>query len=50
MNRLPNWLKWLVVVLACALLGVMALAVDRRAAEVEMPEPDHTFGIYRESE
>ena len=49
MDRLPNWLKWLVVVLACAVMGALMLAVNDRAARVDMPEPDDTFGIYRDS-
>ena len=32
MDRLPNWLKWLVVALVFAVLAVMVLAVDRRAS------------------
>ena len=47
MDRIPNWLKWLIVAAAFVVLAVMVLAVDRRAARVEMPPPDNTFGIYR---
>ncbi len=47
MDRLPNWLKWLIVAAAFVVLAVMVLAVDRRASRVEMPAPDNTFGIYR---
>lgn len=50
MDRLPNWLKWLVVALVFAVLAVMVLAVDRRASRVDMPEPDNTFGIYRDTD
>ena len=47
MDRIPNWLKWLIVAAAFVVLAVMVLAVDRRASRVEMPPPDNTFGIYR---
>ena len=40
MDRLPNWLKWLVVALVFAVLAVMVLAVDRRASRVDMPDPE----------
>lgn len=50
MDRLPNWLKWLVVALVFAVLAVMVLAVDRRASRVDMPAPDNTFGIYRDAD
>lgn len=50
MNRIPNWLKWLVVALVFALMGAAVLAVDRRASQVDMPDPDNTFGIYRETD
>ena len=38
MNRIPNWLKWLVVALVFALMGAAVLAVDRRASRVDMPD------------
>lgn len=47
MKNLPDWLKWLVVVLILLLMGALALAVNDRASRVEMPEPDTTFGIYK---
>ena len=50
MNRIPNWLKWLVVALVFALMGAAVLAVDRRASRGDMPDPDNTFGIYREAD
>ena len=49
MQRLPDWLKWLVVVLALVVLGALMLAVDDRASRVDMPDPDDTFGIYQSS-
>ena len=50
MDRIPNWLKWLIVAAAFVVLAVMMLAVDRRASRVEMPPPDNTFGIYRSAD
>ena len=47
MDRLPNWPKWVVVALALAVMAALMLAVNDRAARVEMPPPDNTFGIYR---
>ena len=49
MQRLPDWLKWLVVVLALVVLGALILAVDVRASRVDMPDPDDSFGIYQSS-
>ena len=50
MNRIPNWLKWLVLALVFALIGAAVLAVDRRASRVDIPDPDNTFGIYRDAD
>ena len=47
MNGLPDWLKWLVVVVVFVLLAGLMLAVNDRASRVDMPEPDNTFGIYK---
>ena len=47
MDRLPNWLKWLVVAVVFAVLAVMVLAVDRRAPRVDTPDPATPFGTYR---
>ncbi len=41
MKQMPDWVKWLVVVLL--------LAVNDRASRVDMPAPDDTFGFYRSS-
>lgn len=49
MNGLPNWLKWLVVVVVFVVMAGVMLAVNDRASRVDMPEPDNTFGIYRSS-
>ena len=44
MNKLPNAVKWLIVLAA---MGVLMWKVNDRASRVEMPAPDNTFGIYR---
>ena len=49
MNRMPDWLKWLVILFAFVILAGLMLAVNDRASRVDMPEPDNTFGIYRSS-
>ena len=49
MKQMPDWVKWLVVVLLLALLAVLVLAVNDRASRVDMPAPDGTFGFYRSS-
>lgn len=46
MKNLPNFVKWLIVLLALAAMGAMLWAVNDRASRVEMPAPDNTFGIY----
>lgn len=46
MKKLPNAVKWLIIVAVLALFAVMAFAVNDRASRVEMPPPDDTFGIY----
>ena len=43
MKKLPNAVKWLIIV---AVLAAMAFAVNDRASRVDMPAPDNTFGIY----
>ena len=47
MNRMPDWLKWLVILFVFVILAGLMLAVNDRASRVDMPEPDNTFGIYR---
>ena len=47
MKKLPNWLKWIIVIAAMLLMAVMVLAVNDRASRVEMPPPDNSFGIYK---
>lgn len=46
MKNLPNFVKWLIIVVMLAVFAAMAFAVDDRASRVEMPAPDDTFGIY----
>ncbi|MGN0708233.1 MAG: hypothetical protein ACI4JC_09560 [Faecalibacterium sp.] len=46
MKKLPNWVKWIIVIAALAAMGWMMWAVNDRASRVKMPEPDNTFGIY----
>ena len=41
MKKLPNAVKWLIIVAVLA-----AFAVNDRASRVDMPAPDNTFGIY----
>lgn len=47
MKKLPNFVKWLIILAALAAMGWMMWAVNGRASRVEMPAPDNTFGIYR---
>ena len=46
MKKLPNFIKWLIILAALAAMGWMMWAVNDRASRVEMPAPDNTFGIY----
>ncbi len=46
MKKLPNFVKWIIVLAALAAMGWMMWAVNDRASRVEMPAPDNTFGIY----
>lgn len=46
MKKLPNFVKWLIILAALAAMGWMMWAVNDRASRVEMPTPDNTFGIY----
>ena len=47
MKKLPNSVKWLIILVVLAAMGAMMWAVNDRASRVEMPAPDNTFGIYR---
>ena len=46
MKKLPNFVKWLIILATLAAMGWMMWAVNDRASRVEMPAPDNTFGIY----
>lgn len=46
MKKLPNFVKWLIILAALAAMGWMMWAVNDRASRVKMPAPDNTFGIY----
>lgn len=46
MKKLPNFVKWLIILAALAAMGWMMWAVNDRASRVEMPAPDNTFGFY----
>lgn len=50
MNKLPNSIKWLIIVVTLAVLALIAFAVNDRASRVQMPAPDNTFGVYRTAE
>ena len=47
MKKLPNFVKWIIILAALAAMGWMMWAVNDRASRGEMPAPDNTFGIYR---
>ncbi len=46
MKKLPNSVKWLIILLVLVGMGWMMWKVNDRASRVEMPAPDNTFGIY----
>ena len=46
MKKLPNFVKWIIILAALAAMGWMMWAVNDRASRVEMPAPDNSFGIY----
>ena len=46
MKKLPNFVKWIIILAALAAMGWMMWAVNDRASRVEMPAPDNTLGIY----
>ena len=43
MKKLPNAVKWLIILVVLGAMGAMMWAV-------EMPAPDNTFGIYHTAE
>lgn len=50
MKKLPNAVKWLIIVAVLALMGWMLVAVNDRASRVTMPEPDNSLGVYRSAD
>lgn len=46
-DKLPNWLKWIIVIGTMVLLAVIMLALNDRVSRVEMPPPDDTLGLNR---
>lgn len=50
MKKLPDVVKWLIILAVLAAMGGLMWAVNDRASRVEMPAPDNTFGIYRTAE
>ena len=47
MKKIPDLVKWIIVLAVLAGMGILMWAVNDRASRVEMPAPDNTFGIYR---
>ena len=50
MKKLPNAVKWLIIVVVLALMGWMLDKVNDRASRVNMPEPDNSLGSYRKAD
>ena len=46
MKKLPNFVKWIIILAALAAMGWMMWAVNDRASRVEMPAPDNTCLLY----
>lgn len=49
MKKLPNFVKWLIIAVVLAAMAAMMVAVSDRASRVEMPMPDNSLGIYRQT-
>lgn len=49
MKKLPEPVKWLIVILVLAAMAGMLVALNDRASRVPMPEPDNSLGFYRSS-
>ena len=49
MKKLPNAVKWLIILAVLALMGWMLVQVNDRASRVKMPDPDNSLGIYRQT-
>ena len=50
MKKLPNAVKWLIILAVLALMGWMLVQVNDRASRVKMPDPDNSLGIYRSAD
>ena len=50
MKKLPDAVKWLIILVVLGAMGVMMWAVNDRASRVKMPEPDNSLGIYRKAD
>ena len=50
MKKLPNAVKWLIILAVLALMGWMLVLVNDRASRVKMPDPDNSLGIYRSAD
>ena len=50
MKKLPNAVKWLIILVVLGAMGAMMWAVNDRASRVKMPEPDNSLGIYRKAD
>jgi hypothetical protein len=46
MKKLPNFIKWIIVIVVLAAMAALMAAVNDRASRVKMPEPDTSLGIY----
>ena len=49
MNKLPYFVKWLIIAVVLAAMAAMMVAVNDRASRVEMPMPDNSLGISRQT-
>ena len=50
MKKVPDIVKWIIILAVLAGMGGLMWAVNDRASKVEMPAPDNTFGIYRSAD
>ncbi len=50
MKKLPNAVKWLIILAVLVLMGWMLVRVNDRASRVKMPDPDNSLGIYRSAD
>lgn len=44
-DKLPDWLKWVIVIGTMILLAIIMLALNERVSRVDMPAPDTAFGV-----